>query len=107
MVIDFNRPNSPLNAPNGRSGVQGNERTAGTQQGPASEAPKTDRVNSNTSDTVQLSPEAQRLQHAADKLNEKPAVAQERVEKLKQAIADGYYQVDSHGVAHHLPALNT
>ena len=107
MVIDFNRPNSPLNAPNGRSGVQGNERTAGTQQGPASEAPKTDSVISNTSDTVQLSPEAQRLQHAADKLNEQPAVDQERVEKLKQAIADGSYQVDSQRVASKLLAFET
>ncbi|HCL17237.1 MAG TPA: flagellar biosynthesis anti-sigma factor FlgM, partial [Pseudomonas sp.] len=28
MVIDFNRPNSPLNAPSGRNGVQGSERAA-------------------------------------------------------------------------------
>ncbi|EMD99818.1 MULTISPECIES: flagellar biosynthesis anti-sigma factor FlgM [Stutzerimonas stutzeri subgroup] len=105
MVIDFNRPNSPLNAPNGRSSVQGNERTSGTQQGPASEAPKADSVN--TSDTVQLSPEAQRLQQATDKLNEQPAVDQERVAKLKQAIAEGSYQVDSQRVASKLLAFES
>ena len=107
MVIDINRTNRPRNARDGRGGVQGSERTAGTQQGPASEAPKTDSVNSNTSDTVQLSPEAQRLQHATDKLNEQPAVDQERVEKLKQAIADGSYQVESQRVASRLLAFET
>jgi len=107
MVIDFNRPNSPLNAPNGRSSVQGNERTSGTQQGSASEAPKADSVNTNASDTVQLSPEAQRLQQTTDKLNEQPAVDQERVAKLKQAIADGSYQVDSQRVASKLLAFES
>jgi negative regulator of flagellin synthesis FlgM len=76
---------------------------------PSSEGLKTDSVNasSNTSDTVQLSPEAQRLQQAADKLNEQPAVDQERVAKLKQAIADGSYQVDSQRVASKLLAFET
>ncbi|MCW8156743.1 flagellar biosynthesis anti-sigma factor FlgM [Stutzerimonas stutzeri] len=107
MVIDFNRPNSPLNAPNGRTSVQSNERTAGTQAELASNASKTGTVNAGTGDTVQLSPEAQRLQQATDKLNEQPAVDLERVAKLKQAIADGSYQVDSERVAAKLLAFET
>ncbi|MCQ4261900.1 flagellar biosynthesis anti-sigma factor FlgM [Stutzerimonas stutzeri] len=109
MVIDFNRPNSPMNAPSGRNGVQGNERTGSPQQAPASEAPKPGTVNSNasTSDTVQLSPEAQRLQQASDKLNDQPTVNQERVAELKKAIADGSYQVDSQRVAAKMLAFET
>jgi negative regulator of flagellin synthesis FlgM len=107
MVIDFNRPNSPLNAPNGRSSVQGNERTAGAQAELASNAPKAGTVSASTGDTVQLSPEAQRLQEAPDKLNAQPAVDQERVAKLKQSIADGSYQVDSQRVAAKLLAFET
>jgi negative regulator of flagellin synthesis FlgM len=107
MVIDFNRPNSPLNAPSGRSSVQGNERTTGTPAEPASNTPKTGNASASTGDTVQLSPEAQRLQQATDKLNEQPAVDQERVSKLKQAIADGSYQIDSKRVAAKLLAFET
>ncbi|MCQ4296392.1 flagellar biosynthesis anti-sigma factor FlgM [Pseudomonas stutzeri] len=107
MVIDFNRPNSPLNAPSGRSSVQGNERAASPQQGSASEAPKTSAASGSNGDTIQLSPEAQRLQQAADKLNDQPAVDMERVAKLKEAIADGSYQVDSQRVAAKMLAFET
>ncbi|EWC41019.1 flagellar biosynthesis anti-sigma factor FlgM [Pseudomonas stutzeri] len=107
MVIDFNRPNSPLSAPpTGRSSVQSNERAESPRQEATGEASKT-AVNASSSDTVQLSPEAQRLQQAADKLNEQPAVDQERVAKLRQAVADGSYQVDSARVAAKLLAFET
>ncbi|MBE7375362.1 MULTISPECIES: flagellar biosynthesis anti-sigma factor FlgM [Pseudomonadaceae] len=108
MVIDFNRPNSStLNAPNGRGAVQGNERTGSPLQGPAGDAPKSGNTTASTADTVQLSPEAQRLQQAADKLSDQPAVDQERVAKLRQSIADGSYQVDSQRVAAKLLAFET
>lgn len=87
--------------------MQGSERAANPQQGPASEATKTNTVSGNASDTVQLSPEAQRLQQAADKLADQPAVDQERVEKLKAAIADGSYKVDNQRVAAKLLAFET
>ncbi len=106
MVIDFNRPNSPLNAPTGRNSVQSNERAAAPQQETTGEASKT-AGTSTAGDTVQLSPEAQRLQQATDKLNDQPAVDQERVAKLRQAIADGSYQVDSARVAAKLLAFET
>ena len=113
MVIDFNRPNSTAAAPSGRGAVQGNERTNSPLPGAAGDAPKTSNTSASasasasTGDTVQLSPEAQRLQQAADKLNEQPAVDQERVAKLRQAIADGSYQVDSQRVAAKLLAFET
>ncbi|EIK53816.1 negative regulator of flagellin synthesis FlgM [Stutzerimonas stutzeri TS44] len=107
MVIDFNRPNSALGSTATRSGtVQGNERPAAQ---PASDdtAPATGNAAAPAGESVQLSPEAQRLQQAVDKLNDQPSVDQERVAKLRQAIADGSYQVDSQRVASKLLAFET
>ena len=71
MVIDFNRPNSPLNAPAGATVCKVANaqptRSKGRQAGN-----ETNTVSGNASDTVQLSPEAQRLQQAADKLADQP-----------------------------------
>ncbi len=105
MVIDFNRPNSAINSPStGRSSnVQGTER-ASVQQ-PAADATKNPAAGSASDDNVQLSPEAQRLQQTTEKLNQQPVVNQERVAQIKQAIADGSYQVDSQRVASKLLAF--
>src|SRR5690606_18894397 len=106
MVIDFNRPNNPA-APST------NARTGNVQSGsvPAAPSAKTEdstrNIAGSAGESVQLSPEAQRLQQAADKLNDQPTVDQERVAKLKQAIADGSYQVDSQRVAAKLLAFES
>ncbi|WP_417779649.1 flagellar biosynthesis anti-sigma factor FlgM [Stutzerimonas xanthomarina] len=98
MVIDFNRPNNAVNSSStGRSSVQNAERST-TQQTPTDEV-KTIGNSPVSGESVQLSPEAQRLQQTAEKLNQQPAVDQERVAQIKQAIADGSYQVDSQRVA--------
>ncbi|HBS80317.1 MAG: flagellar biosynthesis anti-sigma factor FlgM [Pseudomonas sp.] len=99
MVIDFNRPNSAVNSSsNARSNsVQNTERPT-AQQAPAEEV-KTTGNSSVSGESVQLSPEAQRLQQTTEKLSQQPAVDQERVAQIKQAIADGSYQVDSQRVA--------
>ncbi len=101
MVIDFNRPNGAANLPNGgrSNGVQNADRPA-TQQSPTADTAKGPSSSAVASgENVQLSPEAQRLQQAAEKLNQQPSVDQERVSRIRQAIADGSYQVDSQRVA--------
>jgi len=107
MAIDFNRPNSAVNSPStGRSSnVQNAER-------PAAQQPRADEVKSTAStpvsgESVQLSAEAQRIQQTTEKLGQQPVVDQERVAQIKQAIADGSYQVDSQRVASKLLAFES
>ncbi|MCJ0974405.1 flagellar biosynthesis anti-sigma factor FlgM [Pseudomonas sp. PS1] len=108
MVIDFNRPNGPATPPNsGRtSGVQNAERPSATQT-PAADASKGASSAAAMGENVQLSPEAQRLQQATEKMNQQPSVDQARVAQIKQAIADGSYQVDSQRVASKLLAFES
>lgn len=103
MVIDFNRLNNAASTANGgRAGntqsSSRNEALSGTQP-PAAQATKEQASTSKPGDSVQLSHDAQQLQKASDKLRDLPTVDKERVAKLKQAIADGSYQVDSQRVA--------
>ena len=101
MVIDFNRPNNAVTPANsGRTGSaqsSGRSEAAGSPQ-PAS-APAVDQTTTKSGESVQLSREAQQLKTISDKLRDQPSVDKERVAKLKQAIADGSYQVDSQRVA--------
>jgi negative regulator of flagellin synthesis FlgM len=108
MVIDFNRPNSAATPPaSGRSAnVQNTERSSPAPTGAAADTGKTSTTGS-AGESVQLSPEALRLQQASEKLSGQPAVDQERVAKLRQAIDDGSYQVDSQRVASKLLAFET
>lgn len=109
MVIDFNRPNSGVPASTGgrtngpaggsRSEAGGNPPSAGATQAPAETA--------KAGESVQLSQQAQQLQTITDKLRDQPGVDKARVEQLKQAIADGSYQVDSQRVASKLLAFES
>lgn len=100
MAIDFNRPNAATNPPTGgrSNGIQNTERPA-AQQNAVADPGKAAGSTVASGENVQLSPEAQRLQQATEKLNQQPAVDQERVSRIRQAIADGSYQVDSQRVA--------
>ncbi|MCO7518281.1 MULTISPECIES: flagellar biosynthesis anti-sigma factor FlgM [unclassified Pseudomonas] len=92
MVIDFSRLN---NSPSITGGVRGNAAPGTAEKaGEASEAPKRA-----SGEAVHLSPEAQQLQKISDKLRDQPTVNSARVAELKQAIADGSYQVDADRVA--------
>ncbi|MHA6196539.1 flagellar biosynthesis anti-sigma factor FlgM [Pseudomonas wadenswilerensis] len=94
MVIDFSRLN---NSPS----VTGGLRT-GTSQEPAAKSAEQPAAASGTvqsGETVHLSHEAQQLQQVSDKLRDQPIVNSDRVAALKQAIADGSYQVDANRVA--------
>lgn len=103
MVIDFNRLNNASTPANsGRTGgAQSGGRTeaVSTQQPAATPAPAEQAQASQGSESVQLSREAQQLQKVSDQLRDLPSVDKQRVAQLKQAIADGSYQVDSQRVA--------
>ncbi|MHC6226666.1 flagellar biosynthesis anti-sigma factor FlgM [Pseudomonas sp. X10] len=94
MVIDFSRLN---NSPSVTGGVRSTPAadTAG-KAGETADAPK----NAGASgEAVHLSHEAQQLQKISDELRDQPVVNSARVAELKQAIADGSYQVDAGRVA--------
>lgn len=103
MVIDFNRLNNTANPSNtGRAGsTQGSGRNeaASTNAPTQPAAEELAKAAKSSGEPVQLSREAQQLQKVNDKLRDLPTVDKERVAKLKQAVADGSYQVDSKRVA--------
>ncbi|WP_407315825.1 flagellar biosynthesis anti-sigma factor FlgM [Pseudomonas sp. nanlin1] len=94
MVIDISRLNNSAS-------VASTTRTGSTKEAAAVTADiaveKTASVPSG--EAVTLSDGAQQLQKITEKLGEQPVVNSARVAELKQAIADGSYQVDSKSVA--------
>jgi negative regulator of flagellin synthesis FlgM len=59
----------------------------------------------NSGESVQLSQNARQLQSVSEKIASMPSVNSEKVAQLKQAIAEGSYQVDSQRVASKLLGL--
>ena len=109
MVIDFNRLNSALPTATGRSGSAQASENAKASSG-SSAASSGSAANTSASaggEPVRLSDQAQQLQTITDKLRDLPDVDQERVARLKQAIADGSYQVDNQRVASKLLDLES
>lgn len=105
MVIDFNRlnnANTPSNT--GRSGATqtGNRNESAHPTQTPAVGSGDERASAKSGESVQLSREAQQLQTISEKLQNQPVVDKERVAQLKQAIADGSYQVDSQRVAQKL-----
>lgn len=102
MVIDFNRLNNgPTPSSSGRTGSTeaGRNETVTSGQAVSPQNTGEQAPAAKSGESVHLSSEAQVLQKAGEKLRDLPVVDKERVEKLKQAIADGSYQVDSKRVA--------
>lgn len=98
MVIDFSRLNSapPLTGSTRSNASQ--ETGSATSAAPAKKPDKPS-VSTPSGESVHLSQEAQQLQKIGDTLRDQPVVDKSRVAELKQAIADGSYQVDSNRVA--------
>ena len=100
MVIDINRLNNASAAAN--NGRAGNTQTASRADAESiRQAPPTaaSAPANKAGEPVQLSSDAQQLQKATNKLNDLPSVDKERVARLKQAVCDGSYRVDSQRVA--------
>ncbi|WP_462402086.1 flagellar biosynthesis anti-sigma factor FlgM [Pseudomonas sp. Marseille-QA0332] len=93
MVIDFSRMNNSPSV----AGVRGNTAAGSTDK--SAQASETAKPAGVSGEAVHLSPEAQQLQKITDKLRDQPVVDSARVAQLKQAIADGSYQVDAARVA--------
>ena len=97
MVIDFSRLN---NAPT----TSGTTRTTSPKDSVEAKAPalpaKAEQASASQSgESVHLSNEAQQLQKVTDSLRDQPVVNKARVAELKQAIADGSYQIDNDRLA--------
>lgn len=93
MAIDFTRPaagNGPSNSSRTGSNAPATARPAPEGGSSSEETPAA---------SVQLSNEAQQLHSLHDSLKNLPGVDSERIARLKQAIADGSYQVDNQRVA--------
>lgn len=99
MVIDIQRSNgTPVPPSTNRS-------TAA--QAPIDTAAAQPAAPVKSGEPVRLSAEAQQLQQVTDQLRSQPSVDHERVAQIKQAIADGSYQVDSQRVASKLLGFET
>lgn len=108
MVIDFNSPNGPNGAgrSNQTTGAAG-KREAGAVNNTAGQQPAPQSSQTESTSSVSLSAQAQQLQAIEEKLRDLPEVDNERVSQIKQAIADGSYQVDSSRIADKLLSLDS
>jgi negative regulator of flagellin synthesis FlgM len=98
MVIDFNRlGTTPSTSSGARSSVAVDAET--TRSDTASETTTAAAVAASSSESVELSPAAMQLQQANKAIQAQPQVDQEKVSRLKEAIANGSYQIDSNRVA--------
>lgn len=107
MVIDFNRLNNGSSpAGSGRASsaqaAEQNEAIANKPQTSPAETVKEQSAAPRNGESVLLSREAQQLQKVTDKLKDLPSVDRERVARIKQAVAEGSYQIDSARVAEKL-----
>lgn len=103
MVIDFNAGgtsgagrSNQTGAPVSKPGVAA-DRPA-TEAGAASQAAPAD-------SQIKLSNQAQQLQAIEERLRELPEIDSARVAQIKEAIADGSYNIDSGQIADKLIAL--
>lgn len=86
MAIDFSRPNhSPAPIGNQTASSLGTPTKSSTDHS-VSAAPR---------DSVQLSADAKLLQSVSNSLANTPAIDEERVQQLRQAVAEGQYSIDS------------
>lgn len=109
MVIDFNNRPGPAGAA-GSSGSSRSNATASSERTANSSTTESEAlspVSQGSGDNVQLSPEAQQLQQVSEKLRDMPDTDNDRIARLRQAIADGSYKVDSQQLASRIIAFES
>lgn len=101
MVVEFNRLNGGTPPGNNRTNASQASSQAETAKPAVStlESAQRNQTEAAKGESVRLSPEAQQLKSISERLRNLPTVDSEKVSRLKQAIADGSYQVDSQRVA--------
>lgn len=105
MAIDFNTGGATGTARSNQSSATGAKRDVATEQ-PAADSARTSQSAAADAE-VSLSSQAQQLQAIEERLRELPEVDSARVEQIKQAIADGSYQIDSGRIADKLIAAES
>ena len=65
-----------------------------------------DNEGKSSSDKVELSSEAKSMQSIEDQVRQLPDVDQEKVDRIKSAIADGSYSVNSQSIANKMLDLD-
>ena len=102
MALDINRLNSSSTA-----GI-GNTKSASTKDASTAQTSDVKATKSTASgESVSLSAEAKQLSSLTAGLKDLPVVDSDKVSRLKQAIADGSYKVDSQKVADKLMAFES
>lgn len=105
MAIDFNSPNTSarLNTPKTQGSI--NPPHINTQDASKNSNLAVKNTAVSSGESVQLSQDARQLHTISETLASTPSVNSEKVAQLKQAIADGSYQIDSQRVASKLLSL--
>ena len=102
MALDINRLNS-----SSTSGI-GNTKAASVKEAaPAQTSDVKVGASTPSGESVSLSAEAKQLSSLTAGLKDLPVVDSDKVNRLKQAIADGSYKVDSQKVADKLLAFES
>ncbi|MEH3023220.1 MAG: flagellar biosynthesis anti-sigma factor FlgM [Pseudomonas oryzihabitans] len=102
MALDINRLNPSSTSGMGGTKAASNKEAASAQTSDVKATPSTA-----SGESVSLSAQAQQLSSLTAGLKDLPVVDSDKVSRLKQAIADGSYKVDSQKVADKLLAFES
>ena len=104
MAIDFNNPNNTARLSKPTISSSHNSAQISTQDSVKNNSVTTGKPAS-AGESVQLSKDARQLQSVSQRLADMPSVNSDKVAQLKQAIADGSYQIDNERVASKMLSL--
>ncbi|HKM26164.1 MAG TPA: flagellar biosynthesis anti-sigma factor FlgM [Thiopseudomonas sp.] len=101
MAIDFNNPNNTARLSKPTISSSHNSAQTNTIKNNSDTTAK----SASAGEPVQLSKDARQLQSVSQRLADMPSVNSDKVAQLKQAIADGSYQIDNERVASKILSL--